>query len=144
MVADQPFVKPNSPEVPVQGGENVILSESGVPKVEFLPPQGEVRNDNTIGQDDPQVDPPQSNNTDQAVQTATASTVQDADPTSAATVLDDTVELKGDDQFIGQVRKIISEDKDKPFLEESDSEDLQEKYLKSRFGVDVDLEKEAK
>ena len=143
MPLDQPFIEPNSQEAIQPSGENVKSAELDLRKTESVPPQGEVRSDNTIGQDDQPLDPSQTSGSVVTDQAAPATTVSD-DTVSSQAVLDDTAELKGDDQFIGQVRKIINDDKENPFLEESDSEELQEKYLKSRFGVDVDLEKEAK
>ncbi len=58
--------------------------------------------------------------------------------------VDDTAELSGDRQFIGEVKKIIHDHHEMPFDEEQDSEELQKRYLASRFGVDVSLDKEAK
>ncbi len=65
-------------------------------------------------------------------------------PVAEPQEFDDTVELKGDEQYISAIKKVIQEEAEEPFREEMDSEKLQKGYLKERFGVDVDIEEEAK
>lgn len=45
-----------------------------------------------------------------------------------------------DNKWIGKVKEVIGEDRDKPFQEEEDAEALNEAYLKERFGVNIDVE----
>lgn len=51
---------------------------------------------------------------------------------------------RADDDWVGQVRKLIKEDEGQPFKEEEDTEKLNEDYMKSRFNIDVDAPTEEK
>ena len=45
-----------------------------------------------------------------------------------------------DNDWVGKVRDVIREDKDQPFKEEEDAEDLNQAYMKDRFNVKIDEE----
>jgi len=45
-------------------------------------------------------------------------------------------------EWVGKAEKIIKEDRNNPFVEEEDAEDLQIEYLKKRFNKDIGKSKE--
>lgn len=59
-------------------------------------------------------------------------------PVSEDQEAEDVSEL--DKSWVQAVEKTIEKDKDKPYEEEEDSEQLQTKYLKKRFGKDIPKE----
>ncbi len=143
MQLDQGHVQPQNVETPVVSGENNVdrpLETEVTPEIVA----------DAIPAAPVQVDPaPTPVLSSDAVATQDDSTAATADAvvgdTSPVQVeLDDTKELKGDDQYISAIKKVIQEDAEEPFREEQDSEKLQKSYLNERFGVDVDIEEGAK
>lgn len=77
--------------------------------------------------------------------------IQNPDPGSFVQTQDDAVITKeevtdlissevepADIDWVDKVREVIREDGGMPFKEEEDAENLNEKYMKNRFNVDVD------
>ncbi len=140
MSQNLPNNMPNSEEVEVVSGENQLEIPTSTTEM------------GTVNPEQKTVDLPTttSSSTDDAItQTLTDIGYQQTTDTgdtialeSQQIPLDDTSVPAGDEVFIGKVKQIIADDADKPFLEEEASEELQQQYLKQRFGVDVEVDKE--
>jgi hypothetical protein len=133
MQPNQPNVQPNTAEMPISGGE---ANTEKVAEVSVTP---------EVFVDSAPADP--VNVTAASQIDVPAVLVDDDAPSDTSTLvtdIDDTAVISGDAKYFSEVKKIMHDDAEKPYLEEKDSERLQKGYLKERFGVDVDMDKEEK
>jgi len=81
-------------------------------------------------------------NTPQQISDQVVTNNDDKDNLDDSTPDDDKEALNSNDvSWVDEAEKIIEQDKDNPYKEEKDVEILQKKYLKNRFGLNVQKEK---
>ncbi|MEI6267022.1 MAG: hypothetical protein WCP14_03985 [bacterium] len=57
-------------------------------------------------------------------------------------IKDDTIELKGDDIYLREVKRVIKEDAENPEKQEEDAETIQVDYMANHFGVKMKREED--
>jgi hypothetical protein len=136
---------PETPEQPVEPVEvgpepSLATPESAIQGTEIapsMPVQPPIVDDQIVA--DPQISVVQPTVDDNTTPSDIGS---DATVNPVGQVVDDTAGFPGDNVYVREVNKVISEDKDKPYQEEEDSEEIGKDYLAKRFGVDADMDKE--
>ena len=82
----------------------------------------------------------QANDDAQTSATTVVATPEPANEQTAVNIKDDTVELKGDDIYLREVKRVIKEDAENPEKEEEDAETIQVDYMANHFGVKMKRE----